>query len=42
MSDPTLTLRGIAIYKGWLSPTAQRGIVEDLRGVVSQDRFSRP
>src|SRR6056297_622070 len=42
MSDQTLTLRGIAIYKGWLSPTAQRDILDDLRGVVSQAPFFAP
>ena len=42
MPDPTLTLRGIAIYKGWLSPPAQRDMVADLRAVVSQAPIFAP
>ena len=42
MPDPTLTLRGIAIYKGWLSPNAQRDMVADLRAVVAQAPLFAP
>ncbi|MFO7757689.1 MAG: alpha-ketoglutarate-dependent dioxygenase AlkB [Roseovarius sp.] len=42
MHDPTLILRGIAIYKGWLSPAAQRDMVADLRGVVAKAPLFSP
>lgn len=42
MLPPTLTLRGIAIYKAWLSPEAQAGMVADLRAVVSQAPLFTP
>ncbi|MEI4232048.1 alpha-ketoglutarate-dependent dioxygenase AlkB family protein [Roseovarius sp. D22-M7] len=42
MPDPTLTLRGIAVYKAWLSADAQRDMVADLRGVVAQAPLFTP
>jgi alkylated DNA repair protein (DNA oxidative demethylase) len=42
MTEPTLTLRGVAIYKGWLSPGAQAAMVEQLRGVVAQAPLFAP
>jgi alkylated DNA repair protein (DNA oxidative demethylase) len=42
MPDPTLTLRGIAVYKEWLSADAQRAMVADLRAVVAQAPLFTP
>lgn len=42
MPDPTLTLRGIAVHKGWLSPDAQRAMLADLRDVVAQAPLFTP
>ena len=42
MPDPTLTLRGAALYRGWLSPDAQARLVEDVRAVVAQAPLVRP
>ena len=42
MPQPTLTLRGVAIYKGWLSPEAQAAMVDELRGVVAQAPLFTP
>lgn len=42
MPDPTLTLRGIAIHKGWLSPVAQRAMLADLRAVVAKAPLFTP
>ena len=37
-----LTLRGVAIYKGWLSPETQAAMVDELRGVVAQAPLFTP
>lgn len=42
MPQPTLTLRGVAIYKGWLSPEAQAAMVDELRSVVAQAPLFTP
>jgi len=42
MPQPTLILRGVAIYKGWLSPETQAAIVDELRGVVAQSPLFTP
>ena len=42
MPQPTLTLRGVAIYKGWLSPETQAAMVDELRGVVAQAPLFTP
>lgn len=42
MPDPTLSLRGIDVYKRWVSPEAQRAMVGDLRGVVAQAPLFTP
>ncbi|MGX0877508.1 alkylated DNA repair protein (DNA oxidative demethylase) [Roseovarius sp. MBR-154] len=42
MPRPTLTLRGVAIYKGWLPPEAQAAMLDDLRAVVAQAPLVAP
>lgn len=42
MPQPTLTLRGVAIHKGWLSPETQAAMVDELRGVVAQAPLFTP
>ncbi|WP_102106826.1 alpha-ketoglutarate-dependent dioxygenase AlkB family protein [Oceaniglobus roseus] len=35
MTDtPTLTLRGVDLYRGWLAPEAQAAMLDDLRAVI--------
>lgn len=42
MPDPTLTLRGIEIYKGWMSAASQHEMIADLRAVVAQAPLFTP
>lgn len=42
MPEPTLILRGFAIYKGWLDPEMQADLVEALRAVVAQAPLFAP
>lgn len=42
MTRPTLTLRGVAIHKGWLSPDEQAAMVDELREVVAQAPLFTP
>ncbi|MDF1726704.1 MAG: alpha-ketoglutarate-dependent dioxygenase AlkB [Sulfitobacter sp.] len=39
---PPLLVRGFAIHKGWLDPAAQRGLLEEVRGIVRVAPFFRP
>jgi len=39
---PDLVLRGVAIFRGWLGPEAQRVVLDDLRAVVAAAPFFRP
>ncbi|MBN2907362.1 MAG: alpha-ketoglutarate-dependent dioxygenase AlkB [Rhodobacteraceae bacterium] len=39
---PTLTLRGVAVFKGWLDGAAQQDMLEDLRGVIRAAPLIRP
>ena len=40
--EPTLTVRGVAVWQGLLDPQAQRAVVEDVRGVVAAAPLFRP
>lgn len=42
MTEPTLILRGFAIYKGWLDPQMQTDLVTALRDVVAQAPLFQP
>ncbi|MDT8326092.1 MAG: alpha-ketoglutarate-dependent dioxygenase AlkB [Roseovarius sp.] len=42
MADPTLVVRGVEIYKGWLDGAAQAALVQDLRDVVAQAPLFAP
>jgi DNA oxidative demethylase len=39
---PTLRLRGVDVYQGFLAPAVQTGLVEDLRGVIRQAPLFTP
>jgi alkylated DNA repair protein (DNA oxidative demethylase) len=42
MTDPTLTLRGAALYRGWLASDAQARLVAEVRAVVMAAPLFRP
>ncbi len=42
MPEPTLKLRGFEIFRGFLGPEAQAGLVDDLRGIVAQAPLFSP
>ncbi|WP_275568307.1 alpha-ketoglutarate-dependent dioxygenase AlkB family protein [Psychromarinibacter sediminicola] len=42
MTDVPLTVRGVLIYKGYLSAPAQAGLVEGLRGVIARAPLFSP
>ncbi|MFB9149039.1 alpha-ketoglutarate-dependent dioxygenase AlkB family protein [Roseovarius ramblicola] len=42
MTDPTLTLRGAALYRGWLDPRAQARLADEVRAVVAAAPLFRP
>ncbi|MFU8778287.1 MAG: alpha-ketoglutarate-dependent dioxygenase AlkB family protein [Roseovarius sp.] len=42
MPEPTLILRDVAIYKGWLDPDTRADVVAALRDVVAQVPLVRP
>lgn len=42
MAEPSVMLRGVAIYRAWLDPEAQAALVEDLRRVVAAAPLVRP
>lgn len=42
MAEPSVMLRGVAIYKGWLDPPAQAALVAELRQVVAAAPLVRP
>ncbi|MBK1636843.1 alpha-ketoglutarate-dependent dioxygenase AlkB family protein [Rhodovulum adriaticum] len=39
---PDLTVRGVAVYKGWLAPAAQAAMVDDLRAAVAAAPLFQP
>ncbi len=42
MTKPTLTVRGVEIFKSFLDPAAQRRMLEDVRTVVAKAPFFSP
>jgi len=42
MPDPTLTLRGAALYRGWLDPQAQARLADEVRAVVAAAPLFHP
>jgi len=42
MADPTLTLHGAALYRGWLDPPAQARLADEVRAVVAAAPLFRP
>ncbi|AWZ20025.1 Alpha-ketoglutarate-dependent dioxygenase AlkB homolog [Roseovarius sp. EC-HK134] len=42
MPEPTLILRDVAIYKGWLDPLEQEALIASLRDVVAQAPLFQP
>lgn len=42
MTEPTVILRGVAIYRGWFDPAAQAALVADLRRVVAEAPLVTP
>jgi alkylated DNA repair protein (DNA oxidative demethylase) len=42
MPEPTLILRDVAIYKGWLDPLEQEVLIASLRDVVAQAPLFQP
>jgi len=42
MPDPTLTLRGAALYRGWLDPQEQARLADEVRAVVAAAPLFRP